>query len=122
MKTINEESMAFLREYFRIPKHYKTNWCLVEEDDLDSCVIRLGLQINNGNTYVDVANRCFASSGRCGCVVRKIYPATRSSLGRSYRFQALDKPEIIKDVSKTYISDIYYPAYFRKELLNDKLF
>jgi hypothetical protein len=124
MKSKNYESIRFLREYFHIPRTKKVSWCLVEEknEKTGDRDIRLGLQIAGSDLYLDVAARRFYTAGTCGPITRNLYPAIRRSYNHVYWFIAGEQPYLSKEVSKTYIADIYYPAMYNKNLLAEQLF
>lgn len=122
MKTKRIESMAFLREYFRIPKYAKTNWCIIEEKNADKIELRLGMQIGNSNLYIDVADRFFHTAGTCARLVRTLYSARKVAGDVSNVFYSNGERYLELELPKHYIADIYYPAVYQKSLFDDELF
>jgi hypothetical protein len=124
MKQKNYESIRFLREYFHIPRTKKASWCLVEEknEKTGGRDVRLGVQVAGSDLYVDVAARRFYTAGTCGAITRTLYPANRSSYGYVFWFISPEPPYLSKEVSKTYIADIYYPTVYQKNFLAEQLF
>lgn len=112
---MKQETLKFLREYFRIPGNRKIGWGIIEEISASGTEYRLGVDVRETNLFLDVALRRFYSKVQLRSVSRKIYPAVRRSCDKlNYEFVAENGLRIKR--SKTFIADIYYPALYGKQL------
>lgn len=110
-----KETLKFLREYYRIPRNKKIGWGIIKETTAAGTEYRLGVIVRGTDLYLDVALRRFYSRVLRRSVSREIFPAVRKSCDTlNYEFTA-DNGLSIKR-SKTFITDIYYPAVYSKQL------
>ncbi|MBQ8630412.1 MAG: hypothetical protein IJ479_01680 [Alphaproteobacteria bacterium] len=110
-----KETLKFLREYYRIPRNKKICWGIIEEISASGTEYRLGVDVRGTNLFLDVALRRFYSKVQLRSVSRKIYPAVRRSFDKlHYEFVAENGLRITR--SKTFITDIYYPVLYSRQL------
>lgn len=110
-----KETLKFLREYYRIPGNKKIGWGIIEEKTAAGTEYRLGVIVKGTDLYLDVALRRFYSRIVRRSVSREIFPAVRTSCDAlNYEYTAENGLSIKR--SKSFISDIYYPAVYSKEL------
>jgi hypothetical protein len=119
---MNAETLTFLRQIFRVPKRTKTKWCVVETSGKNGLEYALGVQFADSRQYIDVAQRRIKTACNVCGVQTRLYPAKRISYDEGYRFEAIEKPDVFVNVSKTYIADIYYATVFEKSLMEQTLF
>ncbi|MDO4162334.1 MAG: hypothetical protein Q4D80_04955 [Pseudomonadota bacterium] len=114
----NRESLAFLREYFRIPANKKIGWGIIEEclEKNGKTEYRPGVYIENSRVYLDIAKRRFFTQMSSPLISRCIHPAVKTRQGLACCYTAKDNKNLSIVRSRTYITDIFYPAIYSKEL------
>ena len=119
-KKENKETLKFLREYFKIPANKTIGWAIIKEvADYPCC--KPGVYIEGSDLFLDIAEKRFYTNYSSPLIFRRAYPATRTAQKHTYRYTAKDNPQLSITRAKTYITDIYYPAIYSKELEKDKL-
>ena len=110
----------FIRRYYNIPVRVRLQWCIVRERTKDGVEFRLGVALVGTNKYIDVAMRRFFSCVKCRAVERSYELAERHLEGDMYVYRAMD---ILLSISKpvTYISDIYFPTWYDKDMAGETL-
>lgn len=109
----------FFRRCFRIPERQSLRWCIIEEITGEKTEWRLGILLVGSDLYLDVACRRFFSQIETRAVTRRCYPAERIPHRDHYAYRAPGAAVLRKP--KSYVRDIYYPALFDRELLDDRL-
>lgn len=117
-------TLTFLREYYRIPKRMKLQWCIVEEVSRSRSgeperELRPGVLLSGTNLYIDIAQRRFFSTLKIGNVSRTAHAAKRTGDGNHFVFSA---DGLTVRVDKNYVQDLYYTSVYREELLKTTLF
>lgn len=115
---MRKETIAYLREFFRIPKGKRLRWCIVKEVSQSGTELRLGVMFVGTNLYIDVAERRFFSATNCAGVERSVYQAWRKSLPNGCEFSSSDGGLSIQK-PRNYIADLYRSAVYDKELLGE---
>lgn len=116
-------SKKYLREFFAIPHRYKLVWAVIVEKGKDgskSC--RLGLLLDGTPKAVDVMKRRFIQNELLLPVVRKTYPAKKSSDGKCVQFDTLGDVHETVRLNKNELDVEYFTAHYSPELMETFVF
>ena len=112
------KNLKFFRAYFRIPRKYKLEWCILLESDEKGTVTRLGVHLVGTDKAIDVAARYFVEIDGVSEVKYQMLPVVRKSKGDSYVYIS---SEMRIERPKTFIQDIYFRCIYSPELMECEL-